>query len=76
MFLISQEVLAQQLFNNEVPLLNETKHYGFFFLLSVIMTNIIMKYLFCLHGRLSSKNRATYLSSPVLLIEPRGNILA
>lgn len=43
MFLISQEVLAQQLFNDGAALLNETKRYAFFILslLLVLTWNIL-----------------------------------
>lgn len=48
MFLISQEVLAQQLFNDGAALLNETKRYAFFSF--VIMTGLNMTYSANLHG--------------------------
>lgn len=55
MFLISQEVFAQQLFNDGAALLNETKRYAcFFFLLSYSGSN--MKYSSYLHVALLFKD--------------------
>lgn len=64
MFLISQEVLAQQLFNDGAALLNETKRYAFFSF--VIMTGPYMKYYAYLHGPelLSFKVCTTYFYLP------------
>lgn len=60
MFLISQEGLAQQLFNDGAALQSETKRYACFFFSFVIMTGRKMKYSSYLHGPLFSR-AARYL---------------